>query len=415
MQTLPGIDCRGMTVAAAGQCLMERYNTAPPGASFSALLTAYPPGLRMWLLEVGARHCVEVGEDGAARFVITRGASPAQGMIPGVHHVVSAGDSIWTCERAHRVARIDSTSGAAIAVREVAEKASHLALDETAGRLFVADSAADAVIALRAADLSEIDRWPAAGGPHLPLVSPDGIVCVTGGATGTLTIARPATGRYVAQTIAVGSCPHDPLLDGTGAHAFVPCAGTAEIVKVRLNDGAVVGRCRAGAGPSHLVLHPDERRVFSANSWDGTLSCMTEDGGPLGEVASGGWAHAIDLSSDGRWVFVGNFLDDTLAVFDAATLERVALLPTDPYPHGVDVSPDARFVIATGYGSDHVRIFDAQTHQEIVRAAVGRGSSHSAFSLDCSAAWIGCSVDDELVRIDLGTGRVSGRAMLSRH
>ena len=54
MQTLPGIDCRGMTVAAAGQCLMERYSAAPPGASFSALLTAYAPGLRMWLLEAGA-------------------------------------------------------------------------------------------------------------------------------------------------------------------------------------------------------------------------------------------------------------------------------------------------------------------------------------------------------------------------
>ena len=143
-------------------------------------------------------------------------------------------------------------------------------------------------------------------------------------------------------------------------------------MKVRLNDGAVVGRCRAGAGPSHLALHPDQRRVFSANSWDGTLSCMTEDGEPLGEVASGGWAHAIDISGDGRWVFVGNFLDDTLAVFDAATLERVALLPTDCYPHGVDVSPDSRFVIATGYGSDHVRVYDARRHREVARIAVGR-------------------------------------------
>ena len=110
--------------------------------------------------------------------------------------------------------------------------------------------------------------------------------------------------------------------------------------QVRLADGAIVGRCAAGDGPSHLAAHPDGTRIYSANSWDGTLSCLSADGVRLAQSFSGGWAHAIDISPDGLWIYVANFLDDTLAVFDAESLQRLRVLSTDPYPHGLDVAAD---------------------------------------------------------------------------
>lgn len=396
------IDCRGKTTAENGRAIIERYNASAVGACFEARIDACGPGLKIWLLEAGVRHSVSPLADGSSRLFMERGLCPAQGSISGVHHVVSADDgTVWTCERGRRAARIDGHTKRIVASGVVAHKASHLAIAGDGRMLFIADAGNDQIVAARASDLRVEQTWPAPGMPHLPLVNRDGIVCVTGAGTGTLTIARPRGARYVEQTLAVGSCPHDPLLTADGGHLFVPCAGGSELVKVRLNDGCVVGRCAVGDGPSHLALHPDGSRVYSANSWDGTLTCITVDGERVADAESGGWAHAIAITPDGRWVYVANFLDDTLAVFDSETLARVALLATEPYPHGLDISPDGRYAIATGFSSDHLRLYDAQAHSEIARIEAGLGSSHSVFLNDEDTAFVGCSVCDHVACVDL--------------
>jgi DNA-binding beta-propeller fold protein YncE len=409
MQT---VDCRGLTWSEAGRRLVEYFNALPPQGRLEALLDTYPANLQGWLLEAGMRPSPVQQIEGTWRLVIGRGLSPAQGSVPGLHHVVAADGMAWTCERRHRVARIDAASGRVAAVAAVARRASHLALDAAHGRLVVADPEAGELVVLRADDLAVVERVPAPGGPQLPLVNPDGIICVTGPALGILTIARPVDGAFVPETVEVGPAPHDPLLAADGAHVFVPCMGASEVVKVRLADGRITGRAAVGAGPSHLARHPDGRRVYVANSWEGTVSCFSEDGAPLAQAASGGWAHAIDLTPDGRWVWVANFLEDTIAVFEADGLARVALLDTDPYPHGLDISPDGRSAVVTGFASRHVRLFDAESRELRSRIEVGRGSSHTAFLDGGDVALVGCSVDDHLSVLDLATKEATGRISL---
>ena len=399
------LDCRELPPAAAGRAMVERFNSMEHGAACEVVVRDYPPVLRVALLEAGIRHAAQPAPSGGWCLVMKRGAAPAQGSVPGVHHVVTDGDSVWTCERGERVARI-AADGVPVAVARVARKASHLALEPRSGTLFVADAQANEVIALRAADLAVLARWPAPGAPQLPLAAADGSVCVTGGGTGTLTIATPRGGRYSERTVEVGSCPHDPLLDADGAHVLVPCAGSAELVKVRIADGRIAGRTRVGDGPSHLARRADGR-IYCANSWDGTVSCVSRDGEHIASAPAGGWTHAIDIAPDGCCVFAANFLDDSVTVLDADTLERIALLPAGEYPHGLDVSPDGRHLVVTAFAGDHVRVFDARAHRELGRIAAGRGSSHTAFC--AGMAWVGCSIDDHVARVDLATLSLTGQ------
>jgi DNA-binding beta-propeller fold protein YncE len=392
------LDCRGKALQQAGRAIIERYNAANPGESIEVWVDSYGAGLRTWLLEAGARHVAERAADAGWRVAIELSPSPAQGSIPGVHHVLAAGESLWACERGRHVARIDARSRRVVARAAVARKASHMALDAGAERLLVADSEANELIALRAWDLAVQGRWPAPGGPQLPLVCGD-FVCVTGAGSGTLTLVCLPENR--AATIAVGDCPHDPLAGADGAHVYVPCAGTAELAKVRLSDASIVGRFPTGEGPSHLAQHPDGTRLYCANSWDGTVTCLGAEGERLATAQSGAWAHAIEIDPAGRWLYVANFFDDTLAVFDCATLERVALLETERYPHGLDVSPDGRFLVASGFGSGHARVFDAASHRLLARVPLGRGSSHTAFAAGC--AFVACSVSDHLACLNLDT------------
>jgi len=397
------LDCRGLSWADAGRRLTQGFNQLSTGESLRGVLDSYPASLRGWLLEAGMRHRATREQDGTWRLQVRRGLSPAQGTIPGVHHVLAdERGNLWTAERGPRVARLDADAGQVAAIATVAKRASHLGLDVDRRRLFVADAEASEVIVLGADDLREEARWSAPGAPQIPLVSPDGIVCLTGAATGTVTIARPGHRGFTAQTVEVGPGPHDPVLGRDGASVFVPCMGGAELVKLRLADGAIAGRCATGAGPSHLACRTQDGRIYAANSWDGTVTCVSEEGEPIASADSGGWAHAIALTPDGRRLWVANFLDDTVSVFDADSLARVAVLETEPYPHGLDVSDDGRFAVVTGFAADHVRIFDAESPRLLARIEIGRGGSHTAF--DRGRAYIGCSVADRVAAVDLLAG-----------
>ena len=194
---------------------------------------------------------------------------------------------------------------------------------------------------------------------------------------------------------------------------FVPCAGDGNIVSVDLEDGRILGRFRVGDGPSHLVLHPDGGKLYSANTFDGTVSCLSIEGDLLAQVASGPWAHQPEISPDGRALYVANFLDDTLSIFDTESMDKIATLKTEAYPHGLGISPNGRWVVATGFSSDYVRVYDTQSQAESARVEVGRGSSHIAFLPDQDAAFIACSVDDHIARLDLASMTCTHRMNLA--
>jgi DNA-binding beta-propeller fold protein YncE len=185
-----------------------------------------------------------------------------------------------------------------------------------------------------------------------------------------------------------------------------------DLVKVRLGDGRIMGKFDIGYGLAHTASDPRTKRVYVANSWDGTLSAVSEDGVLIARADSGGWAHALDITPDGRWIWVSNFLDDTIAVFDANTLQRKALLDTDPYPHGLNISPDGKRAVVTGYSSRHVRVFNVETLQMLAHVEVGAGPSHTAFIPDSPLAVVACSVDDHIACIDIDAGTLKATMKL---
>ncbi|MFQ5660850.1 MAG: YncE family protein [Gammaproteobacteria bacterium] len=390
-------------MAETGNALLAAYNAASAGTHLQVQCDSFDTGLRMWLIEAGVRYQAVQSASGAWHIEIVRGRSPGQGTVPGLHHLTGGCSGIiWTCERAQRVAAIECASRRILWCAEVAKKASHLVIDADARSLFVADSAADALLVIDAGNGKLHSSHSAPGRPQLPLITRDGIVCVTGGGSGTLTLLRRrAHGRFQAQILNVGIAPHDPIATQDGKFLFVPCAGEGSVVRVRLHDGRITGRFPVGDGPTHLAIHPDGSRLYVANTFAGTLTCLSIEGDLLGQAYSGRWAHVPAITPDGRWLYVANFHDDTLTLFDAGTLDRIATLDTDPYPHGLDITPDGRHVIATGFSSDCVRLYSAGQHKQLARIRVGAGSSHTCFTRGRQLAWIACSVSDHLACVDI--------------
>ena len=380
------------------------YNKLASGEQLEVTVPSYSAELQMGMVEAGAKHEAERTVDGNWRLIV-RGASQSLSNAPGIHHVVAGPDGcIWTCQRSRCAARIDGYARKVVVVREVATTASHMALDHERGRLFIADAGGNALVCVSANDLELLGRWDMPGSPQLPLVTEEGIACITLSSTAALGIVWPQGSGFRSKVIEVGSGPHDPVAAPDGQSVLVPCAGAGEVVRVSLSDGTITGRFMVGKGPAHITVHPDKTRIYVANTFDGTLACISPEGDLLGRVISGPWAHVPEVTPDGRLVYVANFYNDTLAVFDARTLERVAVLDTDAYPHGLNISPDGSSVVATGFSSDHVRLFDAATYEEKARIKVGEGSAHTAFLPDNRTAFVGCSISDHLAVIDIESG-----------
>lgn len=405
---MESLDLRELSGFDATGVIVNDYNAADIGTTLRFQLRDYDAGMRIRLLEGGIRPCAtEQVEDESYLLTVERELCPVQGSITGLHHVLSDGHSVWTAERSARVVRIDVDTGTIVATTNLMRRASHIGYDRRYQRLLVADSGGDRVAAFNAENLRLIQDWEAPGHPQIPIASKDGVVCVTGSRDlkGTLTIATPQDERYTVQTVEVGAFPHDPLFDAVHEHVFISCLGSSEIVKVRLSDARVVGGFTVGEGPAHMVMDPSGRYLYSANSWDGSVTQVDLSTSETKTVPSGGWAHDLAMTPDGRLLYVANFLDDTLSVFDA-NLNHLATLDTDAYPHGINLSRDGKFLVTTGFSSRHVRVFDAAAHRELSRVEVGMGGSHTAFArrADRTLAYVGCSVSDHLAVVDLDAG-----------
>lgn len=85
----------------------------------------------------------------------------------------------------------------------------------------------------------------------------------------------------------------------------------------------------AGTGPRHVVRHPDGR-YFAVGELDGAVHALGRDlAGRERWPASAGAAQPSEIAvgPGGRFLYVANRGPDTVAVFDAATAERVAEVP----------------------------------------------------------------------------------------
>jgi 6-phosphogluconolactonase len=175
------------------------------------------------------------------------------------------------------------------------------------------------------------------------------------------------------QVLATGPNAHAVVMAPDNRHLFVPCLGSHDILRFAFDAGS--GRLspagkvamRAGAGPRHMVFHPNGRFAVLLNELDarvdvlafdaeqGTLSLRhTSDSLPPG-FAGKPWAADLHLTPDGRYLYTCERTSSTLACFrvdgDTGALSPQAHTPTEMQPRGFAIDPEGRFLVAVGQRS----------------------------------------------------------------
>jgi YVTN family beta-propeller protein len=87
----------------------------------------------------------------------------------------------------------------------------------------------------------------------------------------------------------------------------------------------------------------------------------------LKDVETGAGAEGIDITPDGKEVWVTNRAANTVSVVDAATLKLVATLASKDFPIRCKITPDGTHALVSNARSGDVAVFDVKSRKETTR------------------------------------------------
>jgi YVTN family beta-propeller protein len=147
----------------------------------------------------------------------------------------------------------------------------------------------------------------------------------------------------------------------------VTTEGSGHLLVVEPATGTIRNAVETGQRISHMVAATGGR-AFVANIGSGTVTAIgLADGVKLADIATGDGAEGIDVSPDGREVWVSNRAADTLSVIDPQSLEILATVPCPGFPIRVRLTPDGSRVLVSAASSGEVVVFDRAERRELVR------------------------------------------------
>lgn len=128
-----------------------------------------------------------------------------------------------------------------------------------------------------------------------------------------------------------------------------------------------------GDGPKHVHFHPNGRWLYSIQEEGSTIVLFDYDGGtgalsarqtlstlPPGYAGSN-FCSEIMVSRDGKFVYAGNQLHDSIGIFAVGTDGQLKHLADEwtrgNYPRSFSFTPDGRFLYCCNQRADHVAVF----------------------------------------------------------
>jgi 6-phosphogluconolactonase len=159
-------------------------------------------------------------------------------------------------------------------------------------------------------------------------------------------------------------------------------------------------RTRAGAGPRHMVLHPEKPWCYVINELDSTLAFHVQDleTGYLSEevqhmstvpaeTKSYSRASSIILDAEARFIYItnrgGSDSIGAYKILEDGRFEHVQTIDSrGSFPRHIGISHDGKWLMATNQKSDNIQMFARDRETGMLEWKVGLGGiDHPVFPL----------------------------------
>ena len=222
---------------------------------------------------------------------------------------------------------------------------------------------------------------PTGNGPHVVAVSPDGHMAVagifgTGNEPGDSLVLMDLNKHRLVESIKLGQFqrPHGLVFLSNSNRLLVTAEAQKALLLLDLDKKGpdkIIKTFPTNQETSHMVAAAaDNRRAFVANIRSGSVSVIDlslDKGNPIKIIPCGKGTEGLDVSPDGKEVWVSNRAEDTLSVIDAAKLEIKKTIKCASFPIRLKFTPDGGQVLVSNARSGDVAVFDTKSYQEIYR------------------------------------------------
>jgi YVTN family beta-propeller protein len=233
--------------------------------------------------------------------------------------------------------------------------------------LTVVDIAARRAVAT--IDLAPLQR------PHGILIAPDGTVLVTYEGSQAVAAVDPAS-RRAAATIPTGQqVTHMLAITPDGSRLYSANIGSDTVTRMDLALREVT-HIPVGKGPEGIDVSPDGREVWVAHRGDGGLSILDEAAGRVKETIPSVCEMPIRVkfTPQGGLALVSCAKSNDVTVLASAGMKArtVALrIPTGEMPVGVLVLPDGSHAFVANTLADRVSVLDMQSGKVVATFSPG--------------------------------------------
>ena len=274
------------------------------------------------------------------------------------------------------------------------------------------------------ATLEPVARIATGRGPHEVAVSPDGRLAYVsnygmygvfregqrvnepGNTLSVLDLDR----RAVKDTFDLGAYakPHGVAASRDGRRLWVTCEDAQSVLELDAASGAVLKAWKTAQETSHMIVPAvDETRLFVANIRSGSVSIIERATDRVTSLVTGPGAEGIDVSPDGREVWVTNRADSSISVLDARRDTVIAKIESGGrFPIRAKFTPDGREAWVSCLQSNAVTVFDARTRKLLATLPVGAAPVGIQMTADGKRAFVANTNDDLVTVIDVSARRV---------
>ena len=188
----------------------------------------------------------------------------------------------------------------------------------------------------------------------------------------------------LAKRISTGKTPSHLWIDSKSARVYATMQDSDEFIAIDLATQNVLWRAATGPMPADIYGSADDARVFIGLTGTDSVQVFDITGAAPKEVTrlkTGEGAHAFRAVGDKRHLLVSNRVANTISKIDMQDIKVVDKYPGPGGPDDMDLSPDGRYIYLASRWARYLSVIDTQTKQVVRQVRVGR-SPHGVWTLD---------------------------------
>lgn len=192
------------------------------------------------------------------------------------------------------------------------------------------------------------------------------------------------TDLALSKRIPTSKTPSHLWIDSKSTVAYASMQESDELIAIDLTTQAIKWRIKTGSLPADVFGTPDDKLLLVGMTGGNSVEVYDVSAAApklVKNIPTGAAAHAFRSMGDKRHVLVSNRVANTISKIDFQTLTVVDQFNAPGGPDCMDLSADGRYIFVASRWIRRLTVIDTQTRKVVRQVPVGK-SPHGVWTLD---------------------------------